>query len=689
MYISLCSREMGRTHKTKAQSAKETWGLGLEHEFAPMMIAADGRRILLDPYAIVQLSRQGQASGAADTAFRVVVQIPSHEPPVNAKCAPKAALPDMNSVDIVPSLQSTFITVSACNKTSATDTHTWSADDATTKYADKLKQAADKAAQSVAGACKPLNVTHATFSMVIARWGVDLTVTGVAPSVHGSVNTTNVSQLSQMLMNATAPYCRQRRRTPVAEPGSIDADSGFVEVRSDKFERATIASVSTEVLQQEKRVLELAQKVADGLDVAGGGTVTIMLAAGVAIGYEGKDLQTPTDTYAGSFHVWITLPHKLGPKFNHMEFVQQHAKAITGIQWLEPLIHACMPPDPRSPGTRASEYSKSSMRSRMNSLFGLGVANMQKPLQRSVLCYSSLDALNRGDPPHIVKTDAVWLKLSCGARINLLACSSQDRWAAMSDHARVTPLSGSSFPIHQHGTDIRFDTCGTCLDFAEVLGDTVAFVKTEQGIEAATHRRKETKYKLRACAFKLRGFEVRLFDHMPGHAESTLLSLVVLACASSQHATSNKRALEDPDWVLTAHNCSAYGSRAPVTRAFLKRAAAALGVQAPKSGSTLCAITALQSLLDSMHVSHSQSAICQKFGYTDKVVFPDVNFEGWNSALNARLAVDTQLSRKLDAVKSDVGRNGIDFLQSSIATHLGTDWQEDVYMLAERITRGQ
>jgi hypothetical protein len=54
------------------------------------------------------------------------------------------------------------------------------------------------------------------------------------------------------------------------------------------------------------------------------------------------------ETYAGSYHVWITLPHSTGVKFDHIKFINDHSRAVVFLQWMEPLLLACMCPDPRS-----------------------------------------------------------------------------------------------------------------------------------------------------------------------------------------------------------------------------------------------------------------------------------------------------------------------------------------------------
>jgi hypothetical protein len=131
------------------------------------------------------------------------------------------------------------------------------------------------------------------------------------------------------------------------------------------------------------------------------------------------------ETYAGSYHVWITLPHSTGVKFDHIKFINDHSRAVVFLQWMEPLLLACMCPDPRSPG-EGVKHSRASMRSKLNYLSGIGAAKMRVPEPQAILVHESLEALNSGRSPTSRVLDAVWETTESGAMINVLACHSQE-----------------------------------------------------------------------------------------------------------------------------------------------------------------------------------------------------------------------------------------------------------------------
>jgi hypothetical protein len=129
------------------------------------------------------------------------------------------------------------------------------------------------------------------------------------------------------------------------------------------------------------------------------------------------------ETYAGSYHVWITLPHSTGVKFDHISS-STIIHEPSSLQWMEPLL-ACMCPDPRSPG-EGVKHSRASMRSKLNYLSGIGAAKMRVPEPQAILVHESLEALNSGRSPTSRVLDAVWETTESGAMINVLACHSQE-----------------------------------------------------------------------------------------------------------------------------------------------------------------------------------------------------------------------------------------------------------------------
>jgi hypothetical protein len=87
-------------------------------------------------------------------------------------------------------------------------------------------------------------------------------------------------------------------------------DSGFLEVTS-KTTRTLLSTRSKEVKKFEKIVLR---------DCAPHLATLEILPHAMMLGAK--------ETYAGSYHVWITLPHSTGVKFDHIKFINDHSRAV-------------------------------------------------------------------------------------------------------------------------------------------------------------------------------------------------------------------------------------------------------------------------------------------------------------------------------------------------------------------------
>jgi hypothetical protein len=134
-----------------------------------------------------------------------------------------------------------------------------------------------------------------------------------------------------------------------------------------------------------------------------------------------------------------------GVKFDHIKFINDHSRAVVFPEWMEPLLLACMCPDPRSPG-EGVKHSRASMRSKLNYLSGIGAAKMRVPEPQAILVHESLEALNSGRSPTSRVLDAVWETTESGAMINVLACHSQEI---------QRPLHGTGWPVTLSPTMVR------------------------------------------------------------------------------------------------------------------------------------------------------------------------------------------------------------------------------------------
>lgn len=191
---------------------------------------------------------------------------------------------------------------------------------------------------------------------------------------------------------------------------TIEHDSGFVEVKTVRFHKASVRSLMHELEDSENRVLQAASTIV-GEDLAS--TVRILPHSGYVnvLPYDPKELNdnagikaleslTSEDfitTYTGSYHIWFTLPHTPRIKLDELvassissasssssallqkeaikviahekAFARSHALFALRLQWIEPLLISLMGGHPEAIG-RGDEFTRASMRSVDNLLSG-------------------------------------------------------------------------------------------------------------------------------------------------------------------------------------------------------------------------------------------------------------------------------------------------------------------------------
>ena len=768
----------GRVAKTRVE---KVWGLGLEHEFSPVQLGPDGVPFTISPDEIVRTvsamraervaARRGATATSTDATDdvserRVAIRVPPLKKATSGSRRTRAAIPPpTGAVSVFRRIDVFTINFATSEHNVLPTNHRIEPGES---FDDMHRRCALECARAIVREAERAGVTQA-FAIVrlLGAWTNIMVVDsrGAARAGTSAKGHTDVlplddeKKIARLLVTATEGMyvpARTRHRDIRGDVPGIDTDSGFVEVRSLKFVRATIASVASEVVRREREVLRAAERIVRASAdkhpertvvrptiMPRGGPVRVgsEVAAGFANDSDADMPATLEVSYAGSFHVWLTLPYTPGAAFDHAAFVRDHSRAVVAVQWLEPLLLACMPPDPRSPGS-GDAFSRASMRSRLNYLMGFGTACIEPPRKRPVLAYESMDALHRGDRPVVVHTDAVWLTGTSGERINLLACSQQSRYTRHDRASRVSPLDGAAFDITQFGTDIRFDTCAAPLnsdqsDDATVcsaahLDRAVAFVVTAPGVvevasstdtrsplsgasddEDGTDRAAHT-YAIRRCEFEPRGLEVRLFDQMPGRVEETVLGVTILAAVAgsvSGDPADGARPSETDAWILTMHDCARHGSRVPVSRAFIGCAARALGVdpgtavaaaasargadadagrvRARGRGDDMIATAhdTLNALLRVAFEKHHKHPTAAAFGLERPVQFPDVNFETWCEIVQRRAALVSGFDKKFRATLSTV-RTAPDAVASAVQMYLGDGWLPDAFSIAEVAAHG-
>lgn len=169
---------------------------------------------------------------------------------------------------------------------------------------------------------------------------------------------------------------------------AIETDYYFVEVKSTRHERATIESVVRQVQAAEEIVVAASREYIDrrsfifpysGL-VPDGGVGERLIPRRRVAEDEDDDVDgresALSPRYAGSYHVWVTLPHGENWK-EHRErgrLARQHALLAHRLQWIEPLLLCLMSGDPRAVGS-GYEFPRASMRSSMNRWCGYGTTD--------------------------------------------------------------------------------------------------------------------------------------------------------------------------------------------------------------------------------------------------------------------------------------------------------------------------
>jgi hypothetical protein len=610
----------------KDRKDRKEQGLGMEHELAPAYQNDDGWN-LIDVHAFNNV-KSSSSVGWNRVDMGIVVTIPGWAPPSERPTpVPKDASSPLRSGQLTFIDGSRMYEMGGWYVSQDAKTHSKQLDKGCTSFREIVER-----------------------RVALYKWpgvSVELRIYPSWTEVSVRPGPMSVPAFEKALRKAVAPLFREPDSN--SRRNAFELDSGFVEVKSSKFRNATIDSVASELKVREAAVLKR------GRELAPAGTRVALLP-------RAQVLQDGTETYAGSFHVWITLPHVPGPGFDHAAFVRDHSRLVASMQHLEPLLLACMPMDPRAPGS-GDAYSRASMRSRMNGLSGFATATMPvAPKPRKVMCYASLESLNAGDDPAVVTTAEILETTKAGAEINVLACSEQMRDTEL-DHDWN---SGTGAMYQRRGTDFRFNTCWTCVN--KWTDDKPAFFKDAKGRIRTARKGKSGKWaQSKACAPKMTGVEFRVFDHLMIPHED-LLGIVVLAAAAGKAAENPSR---DPVWMTQMLRCARYGSRAPVSQGYWAAMCKALGVKAGPTPAN--AWTALNSILSDAFAAHCKTTIARRFGLKAAPTFPDVNFEVWKRSVNAKKAHDDTLAAKLARVAKK---------PDTLVKELGPGWIPDKYAIA-------
>lgn len=201
---------------------------------------------------------------------------------------------------------------------------------------------------------------------------------------------------------------------PTPQFSPVTLDFPFIEAKNVSYENQSIAGVVKQVMDVEQKVLTVANSSSSKEDSPSSNSSTpesslrslpayIYPYSGLALPHTPlvrPGLNTSMEEhssmfysfmlddeilkeeirpqYAGSHHVWITLPYNnelfLRSVTERERLSRCHALLAHKLQWIEPLLMGIMSGDPRAPGNGLM-FPRSSMRSVMNYLSGYGTSD--------------------------------------------------------------------------------------------------------------------------------------------------------------------------------------------------------------------------------------------------------------------------------------------------------------------------
>lgn len=430
---------------------------------------------------------------------------------------------------------------------------------------------------------------------------------------------------------------------------AVSVDGDFVEVRSLRHANATASSVLSEVRRAERLVLAAASSL------PGAGACRVLPHSGYARlsfcegGSPADHCRDPRPDYAGSYHVWITLPHpprKTWPDnpAAFASFLRGHALLLHRLQWLEPLLLSAMSGDPRAVGGGLA-HPRCSMRSAFNPLYGLGTASAPgflppPPPGVHVHAYRTREdaaaaASGQARPQTpVALADADLFVSIHGVEVPYMACSDHGRvqrddatgWAdagplgppgglLRNGFDRALAQAGATYRVSAN-TDVRTAACSSTGMELEDGWETVWVLSRPRGGRPQLrmhHARRppdgpaEVVYDAplrRGHHGEPRGVEFRLLDNAPSERLLPVLRAIALLAAGAALDAArlgekafareiSARAAGSPAWARAAADISSRGFLAPLDAPQLREFAERLGVPGALGTQRLAAFDAL------------------------------------------------------------------------------------------------
>jgi hypothetical protein len=416
---------------------------------------------------------------------------------------------------------------------------------------------------------------------------------------------------------------------------SHSIDGKFIESRSTVFKRQTAEAVLRQLRKSETTVLKIAAK--NGIQ-----SPSIFPWSGY--------VEDGTAEYAGSYHVWITLPHETARRTaaqmlqERTAFMQRHAHLAHLLQWIEPLVTTLFSGDPRALGRSDGKFSRASMRASLNPYSGYGttpvdrmldVPKSQKQWHSELIWFNSKEDLRTEQRSMKVRDHSWPLYIRVGGhKMPYSACLDIPREAGFS----LDPLTKEP-AIRLPDMPGKARAPGTGSDIRSMVCQSAA-IPLHDGWKARWLRVKNTlelwffnpeKNKLTADApvdfdgwttRDVRGIEFRAIDNMPQGNIDALVRLVVLLGDSAYKrgaklATASylgkNAAGRSVAWMEALDAVRLRGPHIQLPKAYLSALVKQLGLR-PQLVNSLQNHTAFEMLVaiaDAMHQEHMHGIVAQ------------------------------------------------------------------------------
>lgn len=356
---------------------------------------------------------------------------------------------------------------------------------------------------------------------------------------------------------------------------AFDVDGAFVESRSLRFRNETVDSVVKQLRDSEAAALRAASKVE--------GVVSPSIYP-----WSGYVQNNKTTHYAGSYHLWITLPTPdeggfggggggLQRTLQARRLVQlQHAQLSHALQWIEPLLLSTYSGDPRALGRTDDKFPRASMRADLNAYSGYGTTpvatTLDEPLhegRRHQIAWfaSEKDLVEDRHAQQLSEYSwpiYVWIS---GQRVPYQSCFGDTRFGAYlplratwQGYDGMIRNDGDAFHVPRNGlgSDIRSKLCES-LAFPLRRGWTARCLRVGDALELRFVKGRQLLKDAPIDASRLwrglTGIEFRAVDNMPSEGITPFLQLAVLlgAAAVSSVQAWGPVALKSSHTELQAH----------------------------------------------------------------------------------------------------------------------------------------